>query len=134
MEYYDPLGYIQRKTANIDRLGKFKLSIFLLYPQDIQIQSGTGYYIRILVVPMDTTHMALRYFKIKQALQSYPEVHYRTDLQNPLSGANAKRYKGFLANYLKAGKQQLVASDNATVSGGVNLLNEKPAKVAQTVN
>jgi thiol-disulfide isomerase/thioredoxin len=129
VEYYDPLGESKRKSVNFDKQGKFKLSFHLLNPQDIIIQSGVGDYVMTLVKPGEAVHMVLRYYKIDQATQNYPNIHYRTDFKDAFSGRNAKRYSSFMGFYMKANELGLLKEDPTIVERGVAALNDKLAKI-----
>jgi thiol-disulfide isomerase/thioredoxin len=128
-EYLDPLGKSKRITCNYDKQGKFKLTLHLLNPQDVIIQSGVGDYVLTLVAPNEWLHMVVRYYKIDQATQHYPNIHYRTDFKDAFSGPNASRYSSFWGNYMKAVKLDLVKPDQSIAAGDVGLLNIKLAQI-----
>lgn len=134
VEYLNALGYSQRVTGNVDKQGKFKLSFHLLNPQDITIFSGVGYYMMTLVKPGEAIHMILRYYKIDQASQHYPNIHYRTDFKDAFTGPNANRYSSFWKFYNKVIELGLLRTDSTIVEGGVDSLNTKLAKIPAILN
>ncbi|MFD2146438.1 TlpA family protein disulfide reductase [Mucilaginibacter antarcticus] len=129
VEYVDPFGETKRVTCKYDKQGKFKLSLHLLNPQDVIIQSGVGDYVLTLVAPNETLHMVVRYYKIDQASQHYPNIHYRTDFKDAFSGPNANRYSSFFGTYMKASGLGLLKPDPTIVAGDVGLLNIKLAQI-----
>jgi thiol-disulfide isomerase/thioredoxin len=129
VDYYNALGESERVTGNFDKQGKFKLSFHLLNPQDIMIQSGVGDYTMTLVKPGEAVHLVMRYYKIDQASQHYPNIHYRTDFKGAFTGPNAKRYSSFWGFYMKAGDLGLLKEDSTLIDGGVEKLNNKLAKI-----
>ncbi len=129
VEYYTPLGVNERKTANIDKRGKFKLSFFLLHPQDVIIVSGVSYFTSTLASPGDSINMAMRYLKVDQATQNYPNIHYFPDQKNVFVGTGKDQQNSFFGIYMQTGVLDILKPDPSTVIGGIGLLNIKLAQV-----